>query len=1368
MKQLTIKLKAALLCLALLWAWSPLQAEPPQKVSFQGRLTDTSDAPLNGTYNITFSLYDSPSGGTVLWTETQNSVSVVNGALDTELGASNPIAYSAAAVPSYLEISVDGDTLYPRQSFNSVLYSYNSYALGGYPAAAYMDLASSQTVTGVKTFSVNPVFNVNAIPQSAVSGLESGLSGLSASTASLQSQIDGISTGDNLGDHVASMDLNMSSYSITNAYNVTAAYLYGDGSGLTGVTGTGDNLGNHTATMPLNMNSNPLIGVSSMAIAGGPFVVMTGTATDMIEYGGSMGLGTGAPGLGATAAYGNILHIYDDTPFQYPGIFIEDSDAPGARWFVHAHGDGRNSFAIRDDVNGFEPLYIENSLVGIGTDDYTPLAQLHVLSSAPVDNLFLASNGPYLSTNHRFVIKGNGNVGLGTLSPNYQLVIDGTTGYAGAMVEISTGGTGVITMYGNGDVVAGKFYGDGSGLTGVTASGDGLGIHVATTTLDMAGYGISNISSMSVSGSFFSVGGSTLVVKNGKVGIGRNPMYFFDVAGQGVFLNQVDIRTLTGPAMLQAPSGTLNINTAAGGDLVLQGNGTPRAIFKNGGNVGIGTQTPAYRLVVSTGAGETGTVFAVETGTAAVARINGLGQVYATSFHGDGSGLSGVTASGAVLKTGDTMTGPLVISGSALTVNGNAAFTQGDATINLYSSASIPDIRLQALSDQNVFVRLISGSVEKADAVYSKTLRAMVLAHSELGVSNPASRKDLVIKDGYIGISTGAPQAALDILAATGTYVQIWRDAGGTAVASMTATGKLYADGSGLTGIVSSGTADNLGNHTATQNLDMSSNVIVNALAVYGGYFYGDGSNLTGITSTGTADNLGNHIATQDLDMSSNSISGVNYLTASGVDAAGGQLTVYDGTTTYLTVYNGNVGIGTSYPEMPLDVRMPDASTATVIQAWRNSSGVIVASMSPTGILYGTAGSGDNLGNHIASMSLDMGGNSIVNASSVTASYFYGDGSGLTGVTGSGDNLGNHIATTTLNMNGNSIDSVGGIGVGEVNADYLNVSSYVTVDSTVGYQVNGVTLLRSSASFAGVFVGEFAGAVNTGFGNVFVGYEAGQANTSGVANTFMGLDAGYSNTTGSQNLFLGTDSGYNNSDGTANVFLGADAGYTNTVGFQNVFVGKAAGFENITGSSNTLLGYGSGGLMTIGNGNTLLGTMAGANLTTGNNNIIIGANQDASFSGENDGMNIGGVIYGDLNMGTIGIGVNTPAAALDVKSTATATMAQTWRDENNVIVSTMTSAGTLHAVALEVSTLSVVGGSAGIGTASPSGAKLVVQNSGDGTPGLRLVTTGSKPVCDATNRGSIFVEEGTPDKVYMCLQKSVASTFQWVLLALGE
>jgi len=77
-------------------------------------------------------------------------------------------------------------------------------------------------------------------------------------------------------------------------------------------------------------------------------------------------------------------------------------------------------------------------------------------------------------------------------------------------------------------------------------------------------------------------------------------------------------------------------------------------------------------------------------------------------------------------------------------------------------------------------------------------------------------------------------------------------------------------------------------------------------------------------------------------------------------------------------------------------------------------------------------------------------------------------------------------------------------------------------------------------------------------------------------------------------------------------------------------------------------------------------------------------------------------------------------------------------------------------------------GRVGIGTTDITGSKLVINNNGTGLPGLQIITTGSKPAASATYRGAIFVEQGTPDVVWMCLQKNVSGTYQWVMIARGE
>ena len=61
----------------------------PSKLRFQGRLKDAADVVLEGTYSITFRIYDTETGGEPLWSETKDSLEMLNGMLDVVLGESN-------------------------------------------------------------------------------------------------------------------------------------------------------------------------------------------------------------------------------------------------------------------------------------------------------------------------------------------------------------------------------------------------------------------------------------------------------------------------------------------------------------------------------------------------------------------------------------------------------------------------------------------------------------------------------------------------------------------------------------------------------------------------------------------------------------------------------------------------------------------------------------------------------------------------------------------------------------------------------------------------------------------------------------------------------------------------------------------------------------------------------------------------------------------------------------------------------------------------------------------------------------------------------------------------------------------------------
>ena len=103
-------------------------AQTPRTLSYQGILTDSTDHPKpDGTYTITFRLYDTESGGTALWTEAK-SLGVKKGLFATDLGDVTPFP---AAVkfdkPYWLSMQVSGGSeLSPRLHFSSVAYSMTS------------------------------------------------------------------------------------------------------------------------------------------------------------------------------------------------------------------------------------------------------------------------------------------------------------------------------------------------------------------------------------------------------------------------------------------------------------------------------------------------------------------------------------------------------------------------------------------------------------------------------------------------------------------------------------------------------------------------------------------------------------------------------------------------------------------------------------------------------------------------------------------------------------------------------------------------------------------------------------------------------------------------------------------------------------------------------------------------------------------------------------------------------------------------------------------------------------------------------------------------------------------------------------------
>ena len=111
----------------MIWGASAVLAAVPAEINYQGNIEDLS-GPVDGTFDLTFRLFDADVAGTLLWEETQ-SVMVNQGVYNVILGTGtlNPLYGSLEEVifendDLWLEVQVAGeaDAMVPRQKITSV------------------------------------------------------------------------------------------------------------------------------------------------------------------------------------------------------------------------------------------------------------------------------------------------------------------------------------------------------------------------------------------------------------------------------------------------------------------------------------------------------------------------------------------------------------------------------------------------------------------------------------------------------------------------------------------------------------------------------------------------------------------------------------------------------------------------------------------------------------------------------------------------------------------------------------------------------------------------------------------------------------------------------------------------------------------------------------------------------------------------------------------------------------------------------------------------------------------------------------------------------------------------------------------------
>ncbi len=146
---------------------------------------------------------------------------------------------------------------------------------------------------------------------------------------------------------------------------------------------------------------------------------------------------------------------------------------------------------------------------------------------------------------------------------------------------------------------------------------------------------------------------------------------------------------------------------------------------------------------------------------------------------------------------------------------------------------------------------------------------------------------------------------------------------------------------------------------------------------------------LKWIDKTALGDNLGNHIATMTVNMSNFPIINVSSINITGTGLSGSDALLTIAGSTMVVLANGNVGIGTTSPAAMLEV-----AGRIKITGGNPGRDKVLKSIDDSGLAVwdtiSVSASGDNLGNHIATMTLTA--NYGINVSSINIT-----GTGLSG-----------------------------------------------------------------------------------------------------------------------------------------------------------------------------------------------------------------------------------------------------------------------------------------------------------------------------------------------------------------------------------